>query len=345
MSTVDVVIPCYNYARYLRACVDSALSQSGVDVRVLVIDDASSDNTAQVGHELAASHNRVEFRRHEANKGHIATYNEGLGMVSSDYMVLLSADDLLTPGALRRATDLMDAHPSVGLVYGHPITLYGPSLPRARTRVSSWTTWNGADWIKLMCRAGKNFINCPEVVMRAAVQREIGEYLTTLPHSGDMEMWMRAAAVCDVGRVNGVDQAYYRVHASSMQRTIYAGFLLDLKARYEAFHSAFEGRAGRLPGAGFLFETAKRSLALTAMGHACQAYDRSRAEHEPIEGYCEFAQSIFPAVVHTRQWRALKRYQQRKPGIFLMTVHRGRARIREATEYWAGRRWSRTGVR
>lgn len=53
LSTVDVVIPCYNYARYLRGCVAS-LAQPEVNVSVLVIDDASSDDTAQVGKELAA---------------------------------------------------------------------------------------------------------------------------------------------------------------------------------------------------------------------------------------------------------------------------------------------------
>src|SRR5271167_2052829 len=78
MGTVDVVVPCYNYARYLRDCVQSVLSQTGVAVRVLVIDDASPDNTLQVGQDLAASDPRVEFRRHAVNKGHIATYNEGL---------------------------------------------------------------------------------------------------------------------------------------------------------------------------------------------------------------------------------------------------------------------------
>src|ERR1700754_2370869 len=103
MSTVDVVIPCYNYARYLRGCVSSALDQPGVDVRVLVIDDASSDETASVGRDLARSDGRVTFRRHESNKGHIATYNEGLiGWSTADYTALLSADDLLAPGSLGR---------------------------------------------------------------------------------------------------------------------------------------------------------------------------------------------------------------------------------------------------
>src|SRR2546421_3333475 len=78
LSQVDIVVPCYNYGRFLEQCVSSALCQEGVDVRVLVIDDASSDNTPQVGQRLAARDQRVEFRRRDVNQGHIATYNEGL---------------------------------------------------------------------------------------------------------------------------------------------------------------------------------------------------------------------------------------------------------------------------
>ncbi|HME73431.1 MAG TPA: glycosyltransferase family A protein [Myxococcota bacterium] len=344
MSKVDVVIPCYNYARYLRECVHSVLSQPGVDVRALVIDDASSDETAQVGYELAESDPRVEFHRHHKNKGHIATYNEGLALVSADYVVLLSADDLLTPGALKRATDLMTAHPSVGFVYGFPKAFQTASPPPAETRVSGWTVWNGREWMKLMCRKGKNFIHSPEVVMRADIQRAIGGYRPSLPHSGDMEMWLRAAAVSDVGRVNGADQAYYRVHASNMHRTSYAGFLVDLQGRHDAFRSAFEGPVKGIPDAGLLFELAKRSLAASAVRHACQAHDRGRAELEPVEGYLEFARSLFPGVVTTRQWRGLERRRGQRRGAILRMVDRARARAREFLDGRSVRRWVRTGL-
>ena len=153
----------------------------------------------------------------------------------------------------------MDANPSVGLVYGYPIPLYGTSLPRARTRVSSWTIWRGIDWIEHVCRAGKNLINCPEVVMRTSVQRRIGGYKAELPHSGDLEMWLRAAAVSDVGRINGADQAYYRIHLASMQRTIHAGALRDLRACRDAFESAF-GANEQLPGDARLLSLARKSL-------------------------------------------------------------------------------------
>src|SRR3954451_22899935 len=132
--TVSVVIPCYKYGRFLPACVRSILDQEGVDVRVLIIDDASPDDSAQMALALAAADERVEVRVHEVNKGHIATYNEGLlGWADGDYSVLISADDLLTPGALARATAVMEADPKVGFVYGHAI-VWNDSGPRPEPR-------------------------------------------------------------------------------------------------------------------------------------------------------------------------------------------------------------------
>ena len=105
MTSVSVVIPCYNYGHLLGDAVNSVLDdQDGVDVQVLIIDDASPDGSAEVARKIAAGDPRVEVAVHAANKGHIATYNEGLlDWAGGDYCVLLSADDRLTPGALQRA--------------------------------------------------------------------------------------------------------------------------------------------------------------------------------------------------------------------------------------------------
>ena len=98
----------------------SVLDQEGVDVRVLIIDDASPDDSGEVAMALAAEDERVEARAHAENQGHLATYNEGLlEWAEGSYSVLLSADDLLTPGALSRATAVLETNPSVGFVYGH----------------------------------------------------------------------------------------------------------------------------------------------------------------------------------------------------------------------------------
>src|SRR5207237_1688577 len=88
MSRVDVIVPCYNYGNMLRACVRSVLDQEDADVRVIVMDDASTDSTEAVGRRLAAEDPRVEYRRHATNCGHIATYNEALADVTADYCMI-----------------------------------------------------------------------------------------------------------------------------------------------------------------------------------------------------------------------------------------------------------------
>src|SRR5437867_2134071 len=126
MSRVDVIIPCYKYGHFLSECVKSVLAQEKVEVRALILDDASPDDTEEVAARLASEDSRVVYRRHRTNQGHIATYNEGLDWASGDYLLLLSADDLLTPGALARAASIMDRHPEVGFTFGRAITTPDP---------------------------------------------------------------------------------------------------------------------------------------------------------------------------------------------------------------------------
>ncbi|HEY8294615.1 MAG TPA: glycosyltransferase family 2 protein, partial [Micrococcaceae bacterium] len=236
-ATVTVVIPCYNYGHFLPALVADVLAQNRVNVRVIVVDDASTDDSASVAARLAAADGRVRVVSHDSNKGHITTYNDGLALIETEFAMLLSADDLIAPDALARATDLMLANPSVGMVYGHPKDFSAPEeLEHYHTSaITTWTVWRGHEWIRLACRRGRNFILSPEVVMRTAAIKEIGGYNQRLPHSGDLEYWLRTAATWDVGRINGPTQAYYRVHGQNMHLAQFATMAVDLKHRLEAF--------------------------------------------------------------------------------------------------------------
>src|SRR5947209_2320354 len=173
MSTFAVIIPCYRYAHYLPACVESVLAQPGVDLRVLILDDASPDDTPTVARALAAGDRRVEYRRQATNQGHIATFNKGLAWADGDYTVLISADDLLTAGALSRAAALLDAHPEVGLVSGQVLLFKsGQPLPPARTPPGpgQWKLTPGRKWFERACRTGRTFITSPEAVVRTSLQ-------------------------------------------------------------------------------------------------------------------------------------------------------------------------------
>lgn len=342
--TVTVVVPCYNYGRYLPLAVATALEQPDVDVDVIIIDDASPDGSAAVARELATADDRVQAIVHERNRGHIATYNEGLERARGDCVVLMSADDALTPGALARAAALLEAEPSVGFVYGFPV-VFSEHLPPVETKVRSWSVWSGAEWIERRCRTGQNCIHCPEVVMRTSVQHAIGGYDARLPHSGDMEMWLRAAAVADVGRVNGPGQAYYRVHPESMQRTVYAGHLHDLEGRLAAFRKVLSGPESRLSCGEQLFATARRALALAALEYACAAYEHGRADSEPIAEYLSFAEQVWPAARHLRRWRAVDRRAAAAPDRIARGLSwRSRRAVTDLRSRVLWRRWRRTGV-
>lgn len=340
MSTVDVVIPCYNYANYLRACVHSVLSQPKVDVRVLVIDDHSSDNTTQIGQELAETDSRIQLRRHEVNKGHIATYNEGLiGWSTAEYTVLLSADDLLVPGCLSRAVRIMDADKSIGLVYGRPIYFEkDANIPRVTGRERGYTRWSGSEWLAGRCRAGHNVISSPEVVVRGSIQRAVGGYRPELPHTGDLEMWLRIAAVANIAYVRGVPQAYYRVHPGSMLRTKYLTKLVDLEQREAAFDSFFHNDHN-LMDTSRLRDLAHRALAREALWEACRAYDRNQLEESRTDDLVRFAVTTYSAATSESEYAALVRRQLLGPKLCNRTqIFAGPAIIRRIGN-WLRRKW------
>jgi hypothetical protein len=279
----------------LHESVGSALAQTDVDVRVLVIDDASDDDSADVARSIAESDPRVEVHVHPQNRGHIATYNEGLlEWCDTDYVALLSADDVLTPGALSRAAALLDANPAVGLAYGRPVRFVdGQDRLPARTKGTGWRIYDGQRWLARRFRKADGCITSPEVVVRTEVQRKIGGYRADLPHSGDIEMWMRFAAVGDIGYLRGVDQAYYRVHASNMSGAYVGGAgLADLLQRRAAYAAVLAEFGSQIDDRVRLETAVRRKLAAEALYRASRAMDRHR--EQPVDDLVAFAEQTYP---------------------------------------------------
>ncbi len=348
MTAVDVVIPCYNYGHYLHACINSVLAQEDVDIRILIIDDASPDNTAEICSELAASDDRINYVIHHKNIGHIATYNEGLlDWCTSEYCVLLSADDLLVTGALKRAVTIMDNDKNIGLVYGRPYYFEKEAcLPRFRSYRTTAVRWPGRKWIECICRDGQNVISAPEVVVRRTVQRAVGGYRSELPHTADLEMWLRVAAVSDVAYVRGVPQAYYRRHECSMSRSrFYRERTADLLGRKAAFDAFFDHHQATLPDCDRLREITNRALAREALWRACRAYDRNRIEEASAEELVRFAGETYPAIGSVPEYAALRRRQWLGPAICSRTqVFAPPAIVRRLRGWLQQQRWKKEGV-
>jgi glycosyltransferase involved in cell wall biosynthesis len=229
MSSVDIVVPCHRYGRYLRQCVESVLGQSHTDLRVIIIDDASPDETPEVATALAAGDRRVEVRRHAVNLGHIASYNEGIGLARADYMLLLDADDYLLPGAVARAVAVLDAAPDVGLAWGATA-----GAPRSLDTVARFV--DGADFVEALAHG--NLVAQSTAFVRTAVQKRLGLYRPELPHAGDLEMWLRFALD---GRIAFIPepQAEHRLHDANMSRGYdFAADLLQCIASFRPHFAA-----------------------------------------------------------------------------------------------------------
>jgi glycosyltransferase involved in cell wall biosynthesis len=300
MNTVDVIVPCYNYGRFLKQCVGSVLSQADCEVRVLIIDDASPDGSAAVARDIAHADSRVELILHAENKGHIATYNEGIAWLRSDYMLLLSADDVLAPGGLARAVRLMTANPAVAFVYGRAIRFVDgqdlpepdvPGLPRVRP---------GRDFVHDICATPVNPVETATAVVRTSVQQRIGGYLPALPHAGDFEMWLRCAAHGDVGVVDAV-QAFVRMHGKNMRDGYLANRMLgDFTQRYAALRMFFTAQGGRLRDAAELEQFAYRRLAEHVTWAAAYAFEANAPD--AVEQLADLAKKICPDIVHGSVW-------------------------------------------
>jgi len=338
MSSVGVVVPCYNYARYLPACVESILGQQGVDVRVLIVDDASTDDSEAVGRALAGRDARVEYRRHPTNRGHIATYNEGLEAIQGDYTLLLSADDLLTPGALFRAARVLDSHPEVGLAYGRAIATSEPGRPAPRIPDPCKTkVLSGLELVTAFCEWGGNRVPTPTAVVRTSVQRAVGGYRAELPHSGDMEMWMRVAARHAVGVVDA-DQAFYRIHLSNMHNRYVEAVIDDLDEYRRTFQGYFAGEGRLLPQCERLEALALSSLARRALWKASTLLDQG--DTRGCASLRDFAARISPPIRKDRLWRRVRVKQAVRP--FWSLARRAWFHGRRATA--DSPEWSRIGL-
>lgn len=114
---VSVVIPSYNYARYLSECVAAVELQSYSDWEIVIVDDGSTDDTSEVGPQVAARNpSRIRYIR-QANQGVAAARNAAIECSSGEFIFPLDADDLIAPEALEEFVRVLVRRPDVGIAY------------------------------------------------------------------------------------------------------------------------------------------------------------------------------------------------------------------------------------
>lgn len=186
---VSICIPTYNYAHYLRQAINSCLSQSYKQIELIIVDDASTDNSG----ELIRSFNdsRIRFLENPVRLGLVENWNKTLSLVRGEIVKFLFADDYLVEDAIERIVKVFE-NPDVALVFsaatvvdaqGKQTYVHQPYPKERHLR--------GLDEIKRCLKKG-NYIGGPSsVAIRTSIMERAGRFDEALRFHADLQMWLR----------------------------------------------------------------------------------------------------------------------------------------------------------
>ncbi len=204
---ISVVIPSFNYARYVGQAIESVLSQTFTDFELTVIDDGSRDETRAVVTRYTDSRLRYVYQE---NSGLSATRNNGFAMTSGEFIAYLDADDLWLPHKLERQVERVKDDPGVGLVSGG--YYLQDEETGARTERRSVLEGNVLHRVAI-----ENVVagSATTSLLRRSVLERTGLFDTTLRACEDWDLWLRVARVT---RFAYVDEpiAVLRRHRTNM---------------------------------------------------------------------------------------------------------------------------------
>ena len=109
---VSIIIPAYNSEKFIRRCLDSVVNQIYKNIEIIVVDDASTDNTEKIIKEYAEKDNRIRPFYSSENKGVSFSRNIGLKASTGEYIMFVDSDDELTKDAIRRMVDIANKYNS-----------------------------------------------------------------------------------------------------------------------------------------------------------------------------------------------------------------------------------------
>jgi glycosyltransferase involved in cell wall biosynthesis len=183
MPKVSVVIPTYNHARYLPYALDSVLNQSYPNLEVFVIDDGSTDGTAEIVKPYSSKINYI----YKQNGGTPSALNLGLSLVTGKYVCWLSADDALLSEKVSKQVGLMEGDPSLGFSYTSFVVIDTNGVKQYEVNSAYYS--DKKEMVKKLMEGC--FINGSSVMMRSSALKIIGYFDETLPQAHDYDLWFR----------------------------------------------------------------------------------------------------------------------------------------------------------
>jgi glycosyltransferase involved in cell wall biosynthesis len=206
---ISVVVPAYNMESMLQESVESALKQEGIDLEVIVVDDASTDHTGGVADVLAQRSDRVRVIHNQHNLYLAEALNVGIRAARGDYIVPLDADNILGNGSLGLLAGALDRDRSFDIAYGAMSVIEEDGRPEW---VSPWP--QEFQYRRQM----KHQNQIPSTSMyRKRVWERVGGYRRRCRTAEDADFWCRATSFgANARRVTDAVVLRYRNRASSM---------------------------------------------------------------------------------------------------------------------------------
>jgi len=213
---VSVIMPAYNAKLYIEEAIRSVLDQDYPNIELIVIDDGSSDGTAELAESLGE---RVRVIR-QINGGPAAARNKGIADARGELIAFLDADDLWLPGKVSAQVRYLAEHPDVGLVYGKFIRWDGRSdgsfpPPPVRQNDQGSTTLvaehSGRIYRELLF---DNIVHIITAMVRKSVFETVGCFDEHLRTGEDYDLWLRVSREFQADKLNRT-LACYRVHSQS----------------------------------------------------------------------------------------------------------------------------------
>jgi glycosyltransferase involved in cell wall biosynthesis len=211
MPKVDVIIPAYNAARFLPAALESVMTQTFTDWRILLVDDGSTDHTAAIAAQFKPRMGAKLMYIKQENRGLPAARNSAIRRSSAEFLALLDADDVWLPDRLAHSLQRFD-RAEVGLVYGfisrididgNLLSTHDTMLQHAEGRIAPSIYMRTID------------LPCPTVTFRRECIDLVGGFDESMRATEDRDLWLRIAQYYEVARVPKVI-ALYRISPGAM---------------------------------------------------------------------------------------------------------------------------------
>lgn len=241
MSTVSVIVPNYNHARFLRKRIDSILAQTYQDFELILLDDCSTDDSRAILREYASHSKVTQVEFNETNSGStFKQWNKGVRLVRGKYVWIAESDDYSDTRFLERLVSVLDQDSEIALAYCRSWRVLGED-DHVKGFMDFYIDPQHPRWKSDYCVDGRQ--ECAEyftrdtpvpntscVVFRRAAYEAIGGADESLRISGDWKAW---AAMALTGKIAYVSEPlnYYRTHETTVRGAIW-GKRPTLRVRY-----------------------------------------------------------------------------------------------------------------